>query len=39
MNYFPNVPNVAYEGPKSTNPFSFKYYDPNRCLLYTSRCV
>ena len=25
MNYFPNVPKVAYEGPDSTNPFSFKY--------------
>ena len=32
MNYFPNVPNVTYEGPKSTNPFSFKYYDPNRVI-------
>ena len=32
MNYFPNVPKVAYEGPDSTNPFSFKYYDPDRLI-------
>ncbi len=28
--YFKNVPRVEYEGPKSTNPFAFKYYDKNR---------
>ena len=32
MNYFPNVPKVTYEGPDSTNPFSFKYYDPDRLI-------
>ncbi|GIM27703.1 xylose isomerase [Clostridium polyendosporum] len=26
--YFPNVSKVKYEGPKSTNPFAFKYYNP-----------
>ena len=24
---------IKYEGPKSTNPFSFKYYDPERVVL------
>ena len=28
--YFKNVPEVKYEGPKSKNPFAFKYYDPDR---------
>ena len=31
-NYFKNVPKVAYEGPKSTNPFSFKYYDKDKVI-------
>jgi xylose isomerase len=25
--HFPNVPVIAYEGPKSRNPFAFKHYD------------
>ncbi|WP_029501331.1 xylose isomerase [Lachnoclostridium phytofermentans] len=31
-NYFPNVPEVKYEGPNSTNPFAFKYYDAERIV-------
>ena len=30
---FANVPVVKYEGPESTNPFAFKYYDPERVVL------
>lgn len=30
--YFPNVPKVRYEGRNSTNPFAFKYYDPERII-------
>ena len=32
MSYFPTVPQIAYEGPKSTNPMSFKFYDPERVV-------
>ncbi len=31
-NYFSNVPVVKYEGPKSTNPFAFKYYDADKVV-------
>lgn len=30
--YFPSVPPIAYEGPKSTNPLSFKHYDPTEVV-------
>ena len=30
---FPDVPVVRYEGPKSKNPFSFHYYDPDQIIL------
>lgn len=30
--YFPNVPEVKYEGKDSKNPFSFKYYDAERVI-------
>lgn len=30
---FKGLPVVKYEGPKSTNPLSFKYYDPDRIVL------
>ncbi len=30
--FFPSVGKVAYEGPQSDNPFSFKYYDENRMV-------
>ena len=28
MRYFPNIDAVQYEGPKSNNPFAFKFYNP-----------
>lgn len=31
--YFPTVPVIAYEGPASTNPFSYKYYDAEKIVL------
>lgn len=30
--FFPNVPNITYEGCKSVNPFSFKYYNPDEMV-------
>ncbi len=30
--YFPSVPKVKYEGPKSTNPLSFKFYNPEEVI-------
>ena len=33
MMYFPNVPVIPYEGPDSTNPLAFKFYDPNRVIM------
>ena len=29
---FKGLPKVQYEGPKSTNPLAFKYYDPDRVI-------
>ncbi len=29
MTYFTNINKINYEGPKSTNPFAFKFYNPN----------
>ena len=29
---FKNIPKIAYEGPQSKNPLSFKYYDPERVV-------
>ncbi|MDR1598666.1 MAG: xylose isomerase [Oscillospiraceae bacterium] len=31
--FFPTVPRIAYEGPKSANPFAFKYYNAERLVL------
>jgi len=28
--YFPKIGKIKYEGPKSTEPLSFKYYDPEK---------
>ena len=28
--YFPKIPKIKYEGPKSDNPLAFKYYDPEK---------
>ena len=30
---FKNIPKIAYEGPKSKNPLSFRYYDADRIIL------
>ena len=30
--YFANVPAVKYEGPKSKNPFAYKYYDAKKVV-------
>ncbi|MFW5741647.1 MAG: xylose isomerase [Spirochaetota bacterium] len=27
MNYFPDIPTIPYEGPDSTNPLAFKYFN------------
>ena len=27
MSFFPDVPKIAFEGPKCTNPFAFRHYD------------
>ena len=31
--YFSDIPEIKFEGPNSTNPFAFKYYDPERVIL------
>ena len=31
--FFKNISKVKYEGPSSTNPMSFKYYDENKVIL------
>lgn len=30
--YFPGISKVAYEGPKSTNPLAFRYYNPEEVV-------
>ena len=30
--YFPGIERISYEGPDSTNPLAFKYYDENRLI-------
>jgi xylose isomerase len=30
--HFPNISKIAYEGPKSKNPFAFKHYNPTEVL-------
>ncbi len=30
--YFPNVPQIKYEGPQSKNPFAFKFYNPDEVI-------
>ena len=32
MEYFENVPVIKYEGPKSKNPFAFRYYNPDEVI-------
>lgn len=31
--FFKTIPDVRYEGPKSKNPFAFKFYDPDAMVL------
>ncbi|MGM9426856.1 xylose isomerase [Hydrogenophaga sp. MI9] len=31
--YFSDIPAIAYEGPQSTNPLAFKWYDKDRLVL------
>ena len=30
--YFPSVPKIKFEGPKSKNPFAFKHYNPDELV-------
>ena len=30
---FENIPAIPYEGPKSTNPLAFKFYDPDKIVM------
>src|SRR5699024_2886366 len=32
MTYFKNINNIKYEGAKSTNPFAFKFYNPEETI-------
>lgn len=32
MEYFPDVPKIEYEGPKSKNPLAFKHYNPDEVV-------
>ena len=29
MSFFPDIPKIQFEGPKSKNPFAFKQYNPD----------
>lgn len=31
--YFDHIPEIKFEGANSSNPFAFKYYDPNKVVL------
>ena len=30
--HFPNIPVIPYEGPASTNPLAFKFYNPDQIV-------
>jgi len=32
VEYFKNVPQIKYEGPKSNNPYAFKFYNPDEII-------
>lgn len=32
MSHFPDIPKIAYEGPKSKNPLAFKHYNPDELV-------
>lgn len=36
MGYFADLPTIAYEGPDSTNPLAYRYYDADRIVLAKS---
>lgn len=31
--FFTNIPHIKYEGPESTNPLAYRYYNPNQVVL------
>ena len=31
--YFSDIPAIAYEGPQSTNPLAFRWYDKDRLVM------
>ncbi|MBT2732456.1 xylose isomerase, partial [Carnobacterium sp. ISL-102] len=33
MTYFPSIDKIKYEGAESTNPFAFRYYNPEEVVL------
>ena len=33
MEFFPNVPKIAYKGPDSTDPLSYRYYNADEVIL------
>ena len=33
MSYFGNVDKIKYEGPESTNPLAFKFYNPDEVVM------
>lgn len=33
MSYFKEIKKIKYEGPKSNNPYAFKYYNPDEIIL------
>ena len=33
--YFPSVPKIEFEGPKSKNPFAFKHYNADEIVAGT----
>ncbi len=32
MSFFPDIPQIQYEGPKSKNPYAFKQYNPDEIV-------
>lgn len=31
--YFTNIPHIKYEGPKTSNPLAYRYYNPDQVIL------
>jgi len=36
--FFPKIPKIKYEGPKSDNPLAFRYYDANKEIMGKKMC-